>query len=67
MRLEDKVKKKWKKARTRIKKDNKFNYTTITVDDFKSGLDQVMGCFIEALKEETSKLQRDEHRKSKKD
>lgn len=62
MRLEDKVKKNWKKTRKKISGGDKYEYSTISRKELQKSLDQLMGCFLQAMLDETAKLQREEHR-----
>ena len=64
MRLEDKVKKKWKKTRKKIARVNKYEFSTVTYKEFQKGLDQLMGCLLETVHEETAKLQREDHKEN---
>jgi len=65
MRLEDRIKKKWKKTRKKVG-ESKYEYANISQKEFQKGLDLMMTCLIEALREETAKLQRDAHRAEEK-
>jgi len=71
MRLEDRIKKKWKQSKKKIIRNGNspyassgYNYSSVKKDDLKKGLDKVVECFIQAIREETAKLQREEHKEN---